>query len=72
MMCVALHSWKNEKVLYEVLVFQLVAHWLLVEGVRREMEAVRRGFETIIKIDDLTSFTPDEVALQFIIDILIL
>lgn len=45
------------------IVFQLVSHWLLVEGVRREMEAVRRGFETIIKIDDLKSFTPDEVAL---------
>lgn len=43
--------------------FQLVAHWLLVEGVRREMEAVRRGFETIIKIDDLSSFTPNEVNL---------
>ncbi|KAK6111818.1 HECT-domain (ubiquitin-transferase) family protein [Brugia pahangi] len=40
---------------------KLVTHWLLVEGVRREMEAVRRGFETIIKIDDLTSFTPDEM-----------
>ncbi|KAM3728915.1 E3 ubiquitin-protein ligase [Dirofilaria immitis] len=40
---------------------KLVAHWLLVEGVRREMEAVRRGFETIIKIDDLASFTPDEM-----------
>ncbi|OZC06632.1 hypothetical protein X798_06384 [Onchocerca flexuosa] len=40
---------------------KLVAHWLLVEGVRREMEAVRRGFETIIRIDDLTSFTPDEL-----------
>ncbi|VDO71943.1 unnamed protein product [Onchocerca flexuosa] len=25
------------------------------------MEAVRRGFETIIRIDDLTSFTPDEM-----------
>ncbi|VDK88232.1 unnamed protein product [Litomosoides sigmodontis] len=40
---------------------KLVAHWLLVEGVRREMEAVRRGFETIIKIDDLSSFTPNEM-----------
>lgn len=41
--------------------FQLVAHWELVEGVRREMEAVRRGFESIINISDLSSFTPDEV-----------
>lgn len=39
----------------------MVAHWQLVEGVRREMEAVRKGFETIINISDLASFTPDEV-----------
>lgn len=41
--------------------FQLVSHWKLVEGVRREMEAVRRGFETVINVRDLTCFTPDEV-----------
>uniref|UniRef100_A0A183EYZ0 E3 ubiquitin-protein ligase n=1 Tax=Gongylonema pulchrum TaxID=637853 RepID=A0A183EYZ0_9BILA len=40
---------------------KLVAHWQLVEGVRREMEAVRKGFETIINISDLTCFTPDEM-----------
>uniref|UniRef100_A0A914ZIP5 E3 ubiquitin-protein ligase n=4 Tax=Parascaris TaxID=6254 RepID=A0A914ZIP5_PARUN len=40
---------------------KLVAHWELVEGVRREMEAVRRGFESIINISDLSSFTPDEM-----------
>lgn len=40
---------------------KLVTHWKLVEGVRREMDAVRRGFETIINISDLSTFTPDEM-----------
>ncbi|VDN06437.1 unnamed protein product [Thelazia callipaeda] len=40
---------------------KLVAHWRLVEGVKREMEAVRKGFETIIKIKDLSCFTPEEM-----------
>jgi len=44
---------------------RLVAHWRLVEGVRTEMEAVRRGFESVINTDALKIFFPVEMEQLF-------
>ncbi|VDN51984.1 unnamed protein product [Dracunculus medinensis] len=43
---------------------KLVAHWQLVEGVRREMEAVRIGFESVVNISELSIFTSEEVSME--------
>ncbi|KAL3109775.1 hypothetical protein niasHT_012992 [Heterodera trifolii] len=44
---------------------ELVFNWRLVEGVRAEMEALRRGFQLIIGSDSLQIFTPDEISELF-------
>ena len=43
----------------------LVAHWLLVEGVQGQMEAVREGFESVFPLDSLRMFYPDELDMIF-------
>ncbi len=44
---------------------QLVLHWTLVEGVRRQMESFREGFETLIPLSRLSSFYAEELAQLF-------
>lgn len=39
----------------------LVSHWLLVEGVSTQMEAVREGFESVFPVDTLQMFYPEEL-----------
>jgi len=40
---------------------ELVAHWRLFEGVRRDMEAVRRGLESVVDLKHLVLFTAEEM-----------
>lgn len=40
---------------------KLVSHWLLVEGVSCQMEAVREGFESVFSLSCLQMFHPDEL-----------
>lgn len=40
---------------------QLVCHWMLVEGVSRQMEALREGFETVFPLQQLHMFYPEEL-----------
>lgn len=40
---------------------ELVAYWKLHEGVRKEMESVRKGFEAVINPEHLKIFAPDEM-----------
>jgi len=39
----------------------LVSHWLLVEGVSTQMEAVREGFNSVFPLASLGMFYPDEL-----------
>jgi hypothetical protein len=39
----------------------LVSHWLLVEGVSTQMEAVREGFTSVFPIASLQMFYPGTV-----------
>jgi len=48
-----------------VLILQLVVRWTLVEGVCRQFEAVRDGFEQIFPLASLNLFYPEEVILQY-------
>lgn len=41
--------------------FQLVVQWTLVEGVRRQFDAVREGFDLIFSLSSLSLFSADEV-----------
>lgn len=40
---------------------QLVVHWTLVEGVHRQLEALREGFESVVPLAHLSLFYPEEV-----------
>lgn len=40
---------------------KLVSHWLLVEGVSAQMEALREGFETVFPLSALQMFYPEEL-----------
>ena len=40
---------------------KLVSHWLLIEGVSSQMEAVREGFETVFPLTSLQMFYPEEL-----------
>ncbi|KAI6244075.1 Thyroid hormone receptor interactor 12 [Aphelenchoides fujianensis] len=40
---------------------ELIAHWRLVEGVRADMEAVRRGFNLVVNSDHLSIFEANEM-----------
>ena len=44
---------------------ELVFFWRVVEGVRAEMEAIRRGFRLVINTDSLKIFFPDEIEQLF-------
>lgn len=44
---------------------KLVSHWMLIEGVSYQMEAVREGFESVFPISCLQMFYPDELDLIF-------
>ena len=46
---------------------QLVVRWTLVEGVRRQFDAVREGFEQIFPVPCLNFFYPEEVISQCLI-----
>ena len=46
------------------LAFQLIVHWTLVEGVRRQFESFRDGFNSIFPILHLKYFYPDEVRVR--------
>ena len=39
----------------------LVSHWMLIEGVSHQMEAVREGFESVFPLTSLQMFYPDEL-----------
>ncbi len=40
---------------------RLVLHWLLVEGVSTQMEALREGFESVFPLASLQMFYPEEL-----------
>ena len=40
---------------------KLVLHWLLIEGVSSQMEAVREGFEAVFPTTSLQMFYPEEL-----------
>ncbi|KAK6633232.1 hypothetical protein RUM44_003833 [Polyplax serrata] len=44
---------------------KLVSHWLLVEGVSRQMEALREGFEAVFPLQQLHMFYPEELDAVF-------
>lgn len=44
---------------------QLVVHWSLVEGVSRQFEAFREGFESVFHMSSLQSCYPDELEQLF-------
>lgn len=41
--------------------FQLVVQWTLVTGVRRQMDALREGFNSVLPLSNLTIFSYTEV-----------
>lgn len=43
----------------------LVTHWYLVEGVSRQMESLREGFESVFPIQNLRMFHPEELESVF-------
>ncbi|XP_045472150.1 E3 ubiquitin-protein ligase TRIP12 isoform X2 [Harmonia axyridis] len=43
----------------------LVTHWTLIEGVSRQMESLREGFETVFPLQNLRLFFPDELESVF-------
>ncbi|KAI1724061.1 HECT-domain (ubiquitin-transferase) domain-containing protein [Ditylenchus destructor] len=44
---------------------ELICYWRLIEGVRPEMEAVRKGIQTVIQTESLKIFFPDELEQLF-------
>ncbi|KAI1712208.1 HECT-domain (ubiquitin-transferase) domain-containing protein [Ditylenchus destructor] len=44
---------------------ELICYWRLIEGVRPEMEAVRKGIQTVIPTESLKIFFPDEMEQLF-------
>ena len=51
----------------DVSIFQSVVQWSLVTGVRRQMEALREGFNSVLPLTNLTSFSYSEVENIFFI-----
>lgn len=43
----------------------LVNHWLLIEGVGRQMESLREGFESVFPMQNLRMFQPEELEAVF-------
>lgn len=44
---------------------RLVTHWYLYEGVSRQMEALREGFESVFPLHQLRMFYPEELEAVF-------
>jgi E3 ubiquitin-protein ligase TRIP12 len=44
---------------------KLVTHWTLVEGVSRQMESLREGFESVFPLQNLRVFQPEELEAVF-------
>jgi len=42
---------------------KLMSHWILVEGVSRQMESLREGFESVFPLHHLSLFYPEEMDL---------
>ena len=40
---------------------RLVTHWLLIEGVTTQMDAVKEGFESVFPLTSLKMFFPEEL-----------
>ncbi|KAF0309964.1 E3 ubiquitin-protein ligase TRIP12 [Amphibalanus amphitrite] len=40
---------------------KLLTHWILIEGVHKQMEAFREGFESVAPLDNLAMFQPEEL-----------
>lgn len=47
--------------LYKPRLLQLVVHWTLVQGVQRQMEALRDGFDAVFSRAHLSLFYSHEV-----------
>ena len=47
--------------LWFVVALQLVTQWTLIDGVHRQFEAFREGFESLFPLSTLRLFYPDEV-----------
>lgn len=47
------------------LYIKLVSHWFLYEGVSRQMEAFREGFESVFPLQQLHMFYPEELEAVF-------
>ncbi|GJQ67325.1 hypothetical protein Trydic_g8224 [Trypoxylus dichotomus] len=43
----------------------LVNHWMIMEGVSRQMESLREGFESVFPIQNLRMFQPEELEAVF-------
>ncbi|CAH0556432.1 unnamed protein product [Brassicogethes aeneus] len=44
---------------------KLTAHWMLTEGVARQMESLREGFESVFPLHNLKVFQPEELESVF-------
>lgn len=58
--------WLKNIHLFIVLIFfylQLVNQWTLIFGVKRQLDALREGFNSVLPLSNLTSFTYSEVRL---------
>ncbi|XP_049822761.1 E3 ubiquitin-protein ligase TRIP12 isoform X2 [Aethina tumida] len=44
---------------------KLTVHWMLVEGVSRQMESLREGFESVFPLQNLKVFQPEELESVF-------
>ncbi|CAH1991222.1 unnamed protein product [Acanthoscelides obtectus] len=47
------------------LYLRLMSHWILNEGVARQMESLREGFESVFPLQNLRVFQPEELELVF-------
>nr|CAH7756174.1 unnamed protein product [Callosobruchus chinensis] len=47
------------------LYLRLMSHWILYEGVMRQMESLREGFESVFPLQNLRVFQPEELELVF-------
>jgi len=46
---------------------QLVTQWTLLDGVHRQFEAFREGFESLFPLSTLRLFYPDEVTILHVL-----
>ena len=43
----------------------LLVHWILVEGVQKQMDSFREGFESVVSLNHLRLFYPEELEMLF-------